>query len=434
MRELPTLEAARELDSADPLSRFRERFHIPQHDDADAIYFTGNSLGLQPKAAKTALEVELDDWAKWGVEGHFQGQNPWVSYHERFTEGLCHLTGAKPHEVVAMNGLTVNLHLLLISFYQPKGTRRKLLCEAKAFPSDRYALCSQIRLHGGNPDDDLIELAPRQGEHLLRTEDVLRAIEDAGEELATVMIGGVNYYTGQLHNMKAITAAAHQAGAMCGFDLAHAMGNVSLDLHRWGVDFACWCSYKYLNSGPGAVSGVFIHERHVRDANGRGTATRRLEGWWGHDAESRFKMDPEFVPMPSAEAWQMSNAPVLNMAVHKVALDLFLEAGMDALVERSQRLTAYLEMLVGIVAARTGANLEILTPSETEARGCQLSVVAHGYGRTLFDHLMAHGVIVDWREPAVIRMAPVPLYNSFEDLARFGHVLEDGLRRLAVHT
>jgi kynureninase len=433
MRELPTLEAARELDSADPLSRFRERFHIPQHNGADAMYFTGNSLGLQPKAAKAALEVELNDWAKWGVEGHFQGQNPWVSYHERFTEGLCHLTGAKPHEVVAMNGLTVNLHLLLISFFQPKGTRRKLLCEAKAFPSDRYALCSQIRLHGGNPDEDLIELAPREGEHLLRTEDVLRAIEDAGEELATVMIGGVNYYTGQLHDMNAITAAAHQVGAMCGFDLAHAMGNVHLDLHNWGVDFACWCSYKYLNSGPGAVSGVFIHERHVRDDNGRGTATRRLEGWWGHDAESRFKMDPEFVPMPSAEAWQMSNAPVLNMAVHKVSLDLFLEAGMDALVKRSQRLTAYLETLVGIVAERTGAQLEVLTPSATEARGCQLSVVAHGYGRTLFEHLMAHGVIVDWREPAVIRMAPVPLYNSFEDLARFGHVLEDGLRRLAVH-
>ena len=432
MRELPTLEAARELDSADPLSRFRERFCIPQHDCRDVLYFTGNSLGLQPKAAKAALEVELDDWSKWGVEGHFQGQNPWVSYHERFTEGLCHLTGAKPHEVVAMNGLTVNLHLLLISFYQPKGTRRKLLCEAKAFPSDRYALCSQIRLHGGDPDEDLIELTPRQGENLLRTEDVLRAIEDTGEELATVMIGGVNYYTGQLHDMKAITAAAHQAGAMCGFDLAHAMGNVHLDLHSWDVDFACWCSYKYLNSGPGAVSGVFIHERHVRDANGDGTAMRRLEGWWGHDADSRFKMDPEFVPMPSAEAWQMSNAPVLNMAVHKVALDLFLEAGMDALVERSQRLTAYLETLVGIVAERTGAQLDILTPSETDARGCQLSVVAHGYGRTLFDHLMAHGVIVDWREPAVIRMAPVPLYNSFEDLARFGHVLEAGLRRLAV--
>ena len=432
MRELPTLEAARELDSADPLSRFRERFHIPQHNGADAMYFTGNSLGLQPKAAKAALEVELDDWAKWGVEGHFQGQNPWVSYHERFTEGLCHLTGAKPHEVVAMNGLTVNLHLLLISFYQPKGTRRKLLCEAKAFPSDRYALCSQIRLHGGNPDEDLIELAPREGEHRLRTEDVLRAIEDAGEELATVMIGGVNYYTGQLHDMKAITTAAHQIGATCGFDLAHAMGNVPLDLHHWGVDFACWCSYKYLNSGPGAVSGVFIHERHVRGADGRGTATRRLEGWWGHDAESRFKMDPEFVPMPSAEAWQMSNAPVLNMAVHKVSLDLFLEAGMEALVERSRRLTVYLETLVGVVAERTGAQLEILTPSEADARGCQLSVVAHGYGRTLFDHLMACGVIVDWREPAVIRMAPVPLYNSFEDLAKFGHVLEDGLRRLAV--
>ena len=331
-----------------------------------------------------------------------------------------------------MNGLTVNLHLLLISFYQPKGTRRKLLCEAKAFPSDRYALCSQIRLHGGNPDEDLIELAPREGEHRLRTEDVLRAIEDAGEELATVMIGGVNYYTGQLHDMKAITAAAHQIGAMCGFDLAHAMGNVPLDLHHWGVDFACWCSYKYLNSGPGAVSGVFIHERHVRDGDGQGKAIRRLEGWWGHDAESRFKMDPKFVPMPSAEAWQMSNAPVLNMAVHQVSLDLFLEAGMDTLVERSRRLTAYLETLVGIVAERTGAHLEILTPSATKARGCQLSVVAHGYGRTLFDHLMAHGVIVDWREPAVIRMAPVPLYNSFEDLARFGHVLEAGLRRLAV--
>lgn len=432
MRELPTLEAARELDSADPLSHFRERFHIPQHQGADAMYFTGNSLGLQPKAAKAALEVELDDWAEWGVEGHFQGQNPWVSYHERFTEGLCHLTGAKPHEVVAMNGLTVNLHLLLISFYQPKGKRRKLLCEAKAFPSDRYALCSQIRLHGGDPEQDLIELAPREGEHLLRLEDVLRAIKEAGEELATVMIGGVNYYTGQLHDMKAITAAAHQVGAMCGFDLAHAMGNVPLDLHHWGVDFACWCSYKYLNSGPGAVSGVFIHERHVRDAHGQGTATRRLEGWWGHDAESRFKMDPEFVPMPSAEAWQMSNAPVLNMAVHKVALDLFLEAGMDALVERAQRLTAYLETLVGHVAERTGAHLEILTPTKPHERGCQLSVVAHGYGRSLFDHLMAHGVIVDWREPAVIRMAPVPLYNSFEDLAKFGLVLEDGLRRLAV--
>jgi len=430
MRELPTLEAARELDLADPLSRFRERFLLPQHEGKDTLYFTGNSLGLQPKAARQALEVELEDWATYGVEGHFQGRNPWVSYHERFVDGLCHLTGAHPHEVVAMNGLTVNLHLLLISFYQPQGTRRKLLCEAKAFPSDRYALCSQIRLHGGNPDADLLELAPRQGEHVLRTEDVLAAIADAGDELATVMIGGVNYYTGQLHDMKAIATAAHQVGASCGFDLAHAMGNVPLELHDWNVDFACWCSYKYLNSGPGAVSGVFVHERHVRDANGRGTATRRLEGWWGHDAESRFKMDPEFVPMPSAEAWQMSNAPVLNMAVHKVALDLFVEAGMPALRERSLRLTAYLEQLVHAVAERTGANLEILTPTDPAARGCQLSVVAHGYGRSLFDHLMAHGVIVDWREPAVIRMAPVPMYNSFEDLVRFAQVLETGLREL----
>ena len=431
MRELPTLEAARELDSADPLSRFRERFRIPQHSGADAMYFTGNSLGLQPKAAREALEVELEDWARLGVEGHFQGRNPWVSYHERFVEGLCHLTGAQPHEVVAMNGLTVNLHLLLISFYQPKGQRRKLLCEAKAFPSDRYALCSQIKLHGGDPEEDLIELAPREGEHLLRTEDVLAAIAEAGDTLATVMMGGVNYYTGQLHDMQAIAEAAHKVGATCGFDLAHAMGNAPLHLHDWGVDFACWCSYKYLNSGPGAVSGVFIHERHVRDADGQGTAMRRLEGWWGHDAESRFRMDPEFVPMPSAEAWQMSNAPVLNMAVHKVALDLFVEATMPALRERSLRLTAYLEDLVQTVAERTGAHLEIMTPTDPSARGCQLSVVAHGYGRSLFDHLMDHGVVVDWREPAVIRMAPVPLYNSFEDLVRFSLVLETGLRQLA---
>ena len=431
MRELPTLEAARELDSADPLSRFRERFHIPQHNGADAMYFTGNSLGLQPKAAKEALEVELEDWARLGVEGHFQGRNPWVSYHERFVEGLCHLTSAQPHEVVAMNGLTVNLHLLLISFYQPDGQRRKLLCEAKAFPSDRYALCSQIKLHGGDPEEDLIELAPREGEHLLRNEDVLAAIAEAGDTLATVMMGGVNYYTGQLHDMQAIAEAAHKVGATCGFDLAHAMGNAPLRLHDWGVDFACWCSYKYLNSGPGAVSGVFIHERHVRDADGQGTAMRRLEGWWGHDAESRFRMDPEFVPMPSAEAWQMSNAPVLNMAVHKVALDLFVEATMPALRERSLRLTAYLQDLVQTVAERTGAHLEILTPTDPSARGCQLSVVAHGYGRSLFDHLMDQGVVVDWREPAVIRMAPVPLYNSFEDLVRFSLVLETGLRQLA---
>ena len=434
MRELPTLEAARELDLADPLGRFRSRFHIPQHQGQDTMYFTGNSLGLQPRDAQAALQIELEDWATLGVEGHFQGRHPWVNYHERFVQGLCHLTGAHPHEVVAMNGLTVNLHLLLISFYQPKGTRRKLLCEVKAFPSDRYALCSQIRLHGGDPDTDLIELAPREGEHLLRTEDVLQAIADAGDELATVMIGGVNYYTGQLHNMKAIAQAAHGVGATCGFDLAHAMGNVPLKLHDWNVDFACWCSYKYLNSGPGAVSGVFIHDCHVREADGQGTAMRRLEGWWGHDAESRFKMDPDFVPMPSAEAWQMSNAPVLNMAVHKVALDLFEEATMPALRERSLRLTQYLEDVMHVVAERTSTNLEILTPTDPAARGCQLSVVAHGYGRSLFDHLMAHGVIVDWREPAVIRMAPVPLYNSFEDVARFGHVLEAGLLELATHS
>ena len=427
MQELPTRDEARRLDQADPLSAFRDRFHIPRHQGEDAMYFTGNSLGLQPKRASEALQVELEDWATHGVEGHFHGRNPWVSYHERFTSGLCHLTGAKPHEVVAMNGLTVNLHLLLVSFYRPSGRRTKLMCEAKAFPSDRYALCSQIRMHGGDPEEDLIEVAPREGEHLIREEDWLAAIDEAGDELATVMVGGVNYYTGQWHNLDAITKAAHAVGATCGFDLAHAMGNVPLQLHDWNVDFACWCSYKYVNSGPGAVSGVFVHERHVRDEEGQGTLMPRLEGWWGHDAASRFNMDPEFIPMPTAEAWQLSNAPVLNMAVHKVALDLFEEAGMDALRERSLRLTAYLERVVQCVAQRTGTHLEILTPSEPARRGCQLSIVAHGHGRTLFDHLMAHGVVVDWREPAVIRMAPVPLYNSFEDIARFGKVLEEGI-------
>ena len=427
MQELPTRDEARRLDQADPLSAFRARFHIPQHDGEDAMYFTGNSLGLQPKRATEALQVELEDWATHGVEGHFQGRNPWVNYHERFTSGLCHLTGAKPHEVVAMNGLTVNLHLLLVSFYRPSGRRKKLMCEAKAFPSDRYALCSQIRMHGGDPAEDLIEVAPREGEHLIRKEDWLAAIAQAGDELATVMVGGVNYYTGQWHNLKAITQAAHAVGATCGFDLAHAMGNVPLQLHNWNVDFACWCSYKYVNSGPGAVSGVFVHERHVRDEDGHGSLMPRLEGWWGHDAASRFNMDPEFIPMPTAEAWQLSNAPVLNMAVHKVALDLFEEAGMSVLRERSLRLTAYLEQVVQCVAQRTGTDLEILTPNDPAQRGCQLSIVAHGHGRSLFDHLMAHGVVVDWREPAVIRMAPVPLYNSFEDIARFSQVLEDGL-------
>lgn len=424
MNDVPqfSLEEAAALDASDSLSSYRKRFHIPQHGERDVVYLTGNSLGLQPKGAHAALQQELDDWATYGVKGHFQAKTPWVNYHESLAPGLAHLTGASPHEVVAMNGLTVNLHLLLVSFFQPKGKRRKIICEAKAFPSDRYALVSQLRFHGCDPEADLIELQPREGEHTLRTEDVTDAIAEAGEELALVMMGGVNYFTGQFFDLPAITRAAHDTGALCGFDLAHAMGNVTLRLHEWNVDFACWCSYKYVNSGPGAVSGIFVHERHA----GR-TDIPRFEGWWGHKADRRFKMEPDFETMGTAEAWQLSNAPILNMAVHKVALDLFEEATMPALRERGDRLTSYLEAAIDSAAATTGTRLEIITPRSRADRGSQLSVIAHGQGRTLFDYLMAAGVCLDWREPNVIRMAPVPLYNSFTDIAHFRTVLISGL-------
>lgn len=418
-----SIDTARALDAADPLSRFRAAYHIPQHEGADCIYLTGNSLGLQPKAAEDALKIELDSWREHGVEGHFRGAHPWADYHERFARGLAHLTGAKEREVVAMNALTTNLHLLLVSFYRPDGKRRKILAEAKAFPSDRYALVSQIRFHGGNVDSDLIEVAPRPGEHTLRTSDIEVAIAQAGDELALVMIGGVNYYTGQRMDMRAIAAAAHRVGAFCGFDLAHAMGNVPMSLHDWGVDFACWCSYKYLNSGPGAVSGIFVHERHLGLAD-----IPRFEGWWGHDKSRRFLMEPDFHPIDTAEAWQLSNAPVFNMAIHFVALDHFLQAGIETLRERGDRLTAYLEAAIQHVADKTGAQLEIITPADPSQRGCQISLFAHGFGKQLFDALTAAGVVADWREPNVIRMAPVPMYNSFEDLARFHAILQHAIQ------
>ena len=375
---IPTVADARKLDAADPLSSFREKFFVPQHKGKDTMYFTGNSLGLQPRSAAEALKTELDEWAQHGVDGHFNARNPWMHYHELFSESLASLAGALPSEVVAMNALTVNLHLLLVSFYKPEGIRTKILCEAKAFPSDRYALISQINFHKLNPDENLIELSPREGEHCLRVEDIEQAIFDAGDTLATVMIGGVNYYTGQLHNIQKITSAAKQVGAMCGFDLAHGMGNVPFELHDWGVDFACWCSYKYMNSGPGAVSGVFVHERH------HNSEIPRFEGWWGHDKSSRFKMNPNYVSMGTVESWQLSNAPVLNMAVHKASLEIFQEAGgMTALRERSLRLTGYLEKTVQATASTTGAKLEIITPENPSERGCQLSIVAHGQGREL---------------------------------------------------
>lgn len=416
-----TLAFARQQDQADPLQEFRKKFHFPQHGGSDVVYLTGNSLGLQPVSVRDSVMQELDDWAKLGVEGHFLAKRPWFAYHEQLTEQAARIVGAKPIEVVMMNQLTVNLHLLMVSFYRPTAKRFRILCEYKAFPSDQYALETQAEVHGFDAADAVIEVAPRTGEYVIRHEDIIAAIEKYGDELALVMFGGVNYYNGQLFDMQAITAAAHKAGAYCGFDLAHAAGNVKLQLHDWNVDFACWCSYKYLNSGPGSVAGAFVHERHAN------SDLPRLAGWWGHDKSTRFKMEKGFKPMPGAEGWQLSNAPVLSMAAHKASLEVFDAAGMDALCAKAELLTGYLEYIVDEISAAqpAGKKLEIITPRDKKQRGCQLSVVAHGRGKELFQQLLANGVIADWREPNVIRMAPVPLYNSFEDMWRFGNILQE---------
>ncbi|MEN9348755.1 MAG: kynureninase [Bacteroidota bacterium] len=415
-----SLEFARSLDQQDELKSFRQEYLIPQHEGKDMLYFTGNSLGLQPKGVRASIDQELTDWANFGVEGHFLAKNPWYSYHELFTQGSAQLVGALPHEVVVMNQLTVNLHLLLISFYQPKGKRVKILHETKPFPSDCYAFESQAKLHGLNPEEVIVEMQPREGEVNLRTEDIIAKINEIGDELALVCFGGVNYFTGQFFELEKITAAAHQVGANCGFDLAHAAGNVELHLHQWNVDFACWCSYKYLNSGPGGVSGAYVHERHASNKD-----LLRLAGWWGHDKETRFQMKAGFQPMPTAESWQMSNAPVLSMAAHKAALALFTQAGMPALRKKSEQLTAYLEFILAEVEKNTGQSLRTLTPSDPQQRGCQLSVVVEGKNKSIVHQLAERGVIVDWREPNVIRMAPVPMYNSFEDVYAFGKILSE---------
>jgi len=417
-----TLAFAQGKDSSDPLRAFREEFHFPQHSGKPVLYFTGNSLGLQPKAAADALKQELDDWARFGVEGHFQAKHPWYSYHEELTDSTARLVGALPEEVVVMNQLTSNLHFLLVSFFRPSGKRVKILTETRPFPSDTYAFASQITFHGGDPDKDLVEVQPRNGEHTLRTEDIIAKINELGDELALVCFGGVNFYTGQAFDMAAITQAAHSVGAIAGFDLAHAVGNLHLKLHDWNADFACWCTYKYLNSGPGSVAGVFVHQRHL------GKQLPLFAGWWGHDKSERFKMERTFKPMPTAEAWQVSNAPVFSMAVHRVALEQFDRAGIANLRAKSEQLTAYLEFVLTEVAKDTGTNLEIITPSDTAQRGSQLSILAHGHGKGLFDELTRRGVVADWREPNVIRVAPVPMYNSFEDVWRFGEVLTECLK------
>jgi kynureninase len=419
MQYINSLDFAREQDEADVLQDFRHRFMFPQHNNRDVVYFTGNSLGLQPTSVRSIIDQELSDWATMGVEGHFHATRPWWRYHEQFEQPLAHVVGAKPHEIVVMNTLTVNIHLLLVSFYRPSGTRFKILCETGAFPSDQYALETHLHSRGINPDDAIIEIAPRPGEHTVRTDDIVAAIHDSGETLALTMFSGVQYYTGQVFAMQTITEAAHSVGALVGFDLAHAAGNVPLHLHNWNVDFAAWCSYKYLNAGPGAIAGVYIHENHANN-----TELPRFAGWWGNDESERFQMKKGFRAAKGAKAWQASNAPILAMAPLTASLAIFEEAGMERLRAKSVALTGFLEFVVHDVGKE---RIRIITPANVAERGAQLSLLFLHDGRTVFDYLTSHGVLVDWREPDVIRTAPAPLYNSFEDVWRFGEMLRHAL-------
>ncbi|MEO0727492.1 MAG: kynureninase [Bacteroidota bacterium] len=412
-----SLAYAQQEDQADPLKHFRERFHLPLRPSGEPyLYFCGNSLGLQPKTTSEHVQQELEDWAKFGVEGHFHARNPWLPYHEFLTEHMAAVVGAKPSEVVVMNTLTVNLHLMMVSFYRPQGKRTKILIEADAFPSDRYAVASQLRFHGCDPAEHLIDLKARVGEACLRIEDITEVIEKEGESIALVMLGNTNYYTGQFFNMPLITKLAHAKGCMVGFDCAHGAGNVPLNLHDSGADFAVWCSYKYLNSGPGSMAGCFVHERHSKSAD-----MPRFEGWWGHNKSTRFGMRDGFDPIPTVEAWQLSNPPILSLAAIKASLEIFAEAGMEALRAKAIRLTGYLEYLLHQIP---GEKINIITPTNPAERGCQLSIQVKDADKRLFEAITAAGVIADWREPDVIRVAPVPLYNTFSDAYHFTQVLE----------
>ena len=420
-----TPEFAKEMDEQDALKHFREQFYIPVINGRESIYFTGNSLGLQPKTTQDYVLNELEDWANFGVEGHFHAVNPWFSYHEIFPQQLSKIVGAKPEEIVVMNQLTVNLHLLMTSFYRPTKERFKVICEAKAFPSDQYAIESQVKLHGLDPETTIIEVHPREGEHSLHTDDIIATIQQHGNSVALVLFGGVNYYTGQVLDMPAICKASHDVGAYCGFDLAHAAGNVELHLHNWNVDFACWCSYKYLNSGPGGVAGVFINKKHITN-----TELPRLAGWWGYEKATRFKMEKGFKPIETAEGWQLSNAPILSMAAHKAALDLFEDAGMENLIAKGKLLSSYLFFIIDeINAGSKNKVIEIITPRHDKERGCQVSLLMIEKGKEVFDALKQHGVLADWREPNVIRVAPVPLYNTFTDVFTFGQIVKAILER-----
>ena len=416
------LDFALKMDQNDELAHYKNQFYFPKDKDGNnCIYMTGNSLGLQPKRTKEYVNQVLEDWANLGVEGHFKSENPWITYHENLGESMAKIVGAKAIEVVVMNTLTANLHFMMASFYKPTKTRYKILIEADAFPSDKYAVESQIRHHGFDDKEGLIFWKPRENEELVSYEDLETILETQGHEIALILIGAVNYYTGQFFNLKRITELGHNYGCIVGFDCAHGAGNVALNLHDVGVDFAAWCTYKYLNSGPGSIAGCFIHERHAHNKN-----LNRFTGWWGHDKDTRFKMRDEFDQLPGASGWQLSNPPILSMAAIRASLEIFNDVGIEKLIEKSKKLTGYLEFLLKLLGENS---IRIITPSNPEERGCQLSILVQNADKKLHDKFTDAGVISDWREPNVIRCSPVPLYNSFQDVyylvERLKNILND---------
>ena len=412
-----SLDFAKQLDQEDPISYLRNEFHIPRDKNGkEWLYFTGNSLGLQPKITSKYIEQELDDWANFGVEGHFEAKNPWLSYHELLTDTMAKVVGAKPVEVVVMNTLTTNLHLLMVSFYQPSKTKYKIIIESDAFPSDRYAVQSQLSFHGFDPEEALIEWKPKEGKELLDLEDLKSILDSQGDEVALLLIGGVNYYTGQYLDIKKIAELGHAKKCMVGIDLAHGAGNVQPNLHDSSIDFAAWCTYKYLNSGPGSLSGLFVHEKHAQRKD-----LPRFAGWWNHNKETRFNMRQPFDVMSGAEGWQLSNPPILSMAAIKASLDIFEKVGMDALLKKSKKLTGFFEYLINEIASDT---IKIITPTNPNERGCQLSLQVKNADKNLHKKLTENNIITDWREPDVIRCAPVPMYTSFEDVYQMVSMLE----------
>ncbi|AYL95496.1 kynureninase [Mucilaginibacter celer] len=421
------LEFAKQQDQLDPLKNFRNQFLIPRHKGEDVVYLCGNSLGLQPITAQQYLNDQLNNWKNLAVEGWFQGDDPWLDYHKSLSGSIARIVGAQENEVAVMNSLTVNLHLLMVSFYKPDNKRFKIIMEGGAFPSDQYAMESQVKYHGFDPKDAIIEIFPREGEFTLRTEDIISTIHQNQNELALVLFGGINYYTGQFFDLKAITDAAHQAGAYSGFDLAHAAGNVPLKLHEWGADFACWCSYKYMNSGPGGISGIFVHEKHFTDGQ-----LNRFAGWWGYRQDNRFLMAPGFDPAHGANGWQVSTSPILLLALFKASMAIFDTAGDISILRRkSESLTGYLEFLINDINTNQNEEVfKIITPAAPETRGCQLSVVCKRNAKATFNFLAENGVIGDWREPDVIRLSPVPLYNTFEDVYKTAALLATSITTL----